>query len=358
MGIIFKYISISFLKIFGICVASTLTIYLVIDFMSRAGKLGAKGLSTIDIAGYFIFKVPLILTQVTPMSTLLATLLTLAVLTKNNEVTAIKSCGISIYYISLPILAISFFITLFTLASNELVVPYSNKRYKEMERNETGNNRDLRLFKKDKIWYFGQSRFYKIDLIDMSNKTLHGVTTFKLGQDYRVEERIDAKKAEWLEDHWNFKQGIIRLFKNGRISVETFREKKFTFAETFSDFTVTVKTPEEMNFRELKTHIAKLSKMGLDYNLEMVDLLSKISFPLINIILPLIGIPFALKTGRIASIASGVGISIAIGFVYWIAMAFNISLGHAGALPPFLAAFGSNIIFALVGIIFIMSAET
>lgn len=358
MSIIFRYISVSFMKIFGICVATTLVIYLTIDFMSRAGKLGAKGLAIIDIASYFIFKIPLILTQITPMSTLLATLLTLGILSKNNEVTTMKSCGISIYYISMPILVISFFITLFTFASNELVVPYSNKKYKEIERNETGSNRDLKLFKKDKIWYFGQNIFFKIELIDGGDKTLHGVTTFKMGENYRVEERIDAKKADWLGDHWEFEKGIIRRFKNDKLSMEKFKKKEFTFAESFSDFTVTVKTPEEMNFQELRKHIDKLSSMGLNYNRQMVDMLSKISFPLINIILPLIGIFFALKTGRIASIASGVGISIAIGFAYWVTMAFNISLGHAGVLPAFLAAFGSNIIFALVGIVLILSVKT
>jgi lipopolysaccharide export LptBFGC system permease protein LptF len=53
-----------------------------------------------------------------------------------------------------------------------------------------------------------------------------------------------------------------------------------------------------------------------------------------------------------------VGISIIIGFLYWVTMAFNISLGHVGVLPPFLAAFGSNIIFGLVGLIALMSVKT
>jgi lipopolysaccharide export system permease protein len=98
--------------------------------------------------------------------------------------------------------------------------------------------------------------------------------------------------------------------------------------------------------------------MGLDYQRYVVDLAAKVAFPLVNLIFPLIGIPFGLKTGRSSGIASGVGISIIIGFLYWVTMAFNISLGHVGVLPPFLAAFGSNIIFGLVGLIALMSVKT
>jgi len=324
--------------------------------MSRAGKLDEIGLATTDIASYFIFKIPLIFTQVTPMATLLATLLTLGIFSKNNELTVMKSCGISIYYITIPILAISFLITLFTLATNEFVVPPSNKRFREIERGAAG--RDMRLFKKDKIWYFGKNTIFKIDVIQMENKTLHGVTIFKTGKEYRVEERIDAKKVMWLENRWRFFDGIVRQFKKDTLHMERFTEKELAFEERFSDFTVTVETPEEMNFKQLRAHIGKLRNMGLDYSRYLVDLLSKISFPLINIILPLIGIPFALKTGRSAGIASGVGISIAIGFVYWVTMALNMSLGHAGALPPFLAAFGSNIIFGLIGLIALLNVRT
>ena len=109
-----------------------------------------------------------------------------------------------------------------------------------------------------------------------------------------------------------------------------------------------------MNFAELSKHIEKLKRMGLDYKRYMVDLMAKIAFPLVNFILPLIGIPFSLKTGRSAGMASGVGISIIIGFSYWVAMAFCVSLGHTGLLPPFIAAFGSNILFSIAGFISII----
>lgn len=357
MNILFRYISTNFLKLFFICILSFLTIYLTIDFMSKFWKLSARDVPFIEIGRYFIFKVPLILTQVTPMATLLATLLTLGILSRNSEITVIKSSGISIYYLSIPIVALSLVISLFSLATSEYLVPYSNKRFKAIERYRPGQDKTQRLFRKDKIWYFGVENIYKIDLLDLNNKVLHDVTVLKLDNDYEIAERTDAKKVIWKDNGWVFADGLIRYFRDP-MKVERFQKRKIEIREKFSDFTVISQTPEEMSFKELKKYIDKLKNMGLDHRRYFVDLLAKISFPLVNLSLPLIGIPFALKTGRSAGIASGVGLSIVIGFAYWVTMAFNISLGHVGALPPFIAAFGSNIIFGLLGLILIMSVKT
>ena len=357
MNILFRYISINFLKLFVVCIASFLLVYLAIDTMSKFWKLSSREVPLIDIWKYFLFKIPLILTQITPMATLLSTLLTLGLLSRNSEITVMKSCGISVYSISVPILLLSVTISIFSLFTNEYIVPYSNKRFKEIEDYRPWRKSKKRLFKRDKIWYFGKNTIYNIELLDIKNKALREVTLFKMNDNFAIVERIDAKRAIWEKGQWTFINGVKRRFKDD-FRIESFKEKNIPLEEKFSDFTVIKQSPEEMTFKELKRHIEKLKKMGLDYTRYIVDLLSKIAFPLANIILPLIGIPYALKTGRSAGIASGVGLSIVIGFTYFVIMTFNVSLGHVGVLPPFMAAFGTNIIFGLVGIISIMNIKT
>lgn len=357
MNILFKYISVNFIRFFLICVFSFLFVYLAVDAMSKLPRLSERGVPTDEILKYFIYKMPLILTQITPMATLLATLLTLGILARNSEITAMKACGISIFHISIPILILSLLISLFSLFTNEYLVPQANKKYKKIERIRDGRYRTQRLFKRNNIWYFGEENIYNIELLDVKNKSLRGVTIYKMKENFKVSERIDTKEVKWVDKGWLLKEGIIRKFNSG-LKVEEFKEKKIPLKEVFGDFTVISQTPEEMGFKELKKHIEKLDKMGLDSTRFVVDLLAKIAFPLVNFILPLIGIPYALKTGRSSGIAAGVGLSIVIGFAYWIIMAFNVSLGHVGALPPFLAAFGSNIIFALIGIISIMRVKS
>jgi lipopolysaccharide export system permease protein len=268
-----------------------------------------------------------------------------------------KACGNSIYRLSIPILVISLGIGLFSLATNEYMVPYATKRYKEIERFRPGVSAEDRLFKKNNIWYFGKGVIYKIQHINVKKELLHNITIFRLDENYHVVTRIDAKKASWEGDHWQLRDGTTRQFLPN-LKISYFDHYNFIAEETLDTFKVSEPEPEEMTFGELNQHIEKLKRMGLDYQRYVVDLAAKVAFPLVNLIFPLIGIPFGLKTGRSSGIASGVGISIIIGFLYWVTMAFNISLGHVGVLPPFLAAFGSNIIFGLVGLIALMSVKT
>jgi len=357
MSLLYRYISMHFLKLFFICIISFLFVYLSIDSMSKFWKLSSREVPLVDIGKYFLFKVPLILTQITPMATLLATLLTLGLLSQNSELVAMKACGNSIYRLSMPILVISLGIGLFSLATNEYMVPYATKRYKEIERFRPGVSAEDRLFKKNNIWYFGKGVVYKIQHIDVKKEQLLNLTILELDGDYRVTRRTDAKRASWEVDHWQLSNATIRQFLPD-LKTSYFDQYDFIAEETVDAFKVAEPEPEEMTFGELNQHIEKLKRMGLDYQRYVVDLAAKAAFPLVNIVFPLIGIPFGLKTGRSSGIASGVGISILVGFLYWVTMAFNISLGHVGVLPPFLAAFGSNIIFGLVGLIAFMSAET
>lgn len=361
MKILFKYISINFIKFYAICISSFLLVYMIIDFMGQFWKLNDRGLPAIDIFIYFLSKSPFIINQISPMATLLATILTLGILSRNSEITVMKSSGISVFQISVPILILSLLVSLCSLVSGEYLVPYSNKICKKIERYRPGRDNTNRLFKRDKIWYFGRNNIYNIDLLDPQKKILHGITILQRDNNYAISKRIDAKAALWKKDRWLFQEGTIRSFGSSlvdSISVSSFDEQEIDLEEKFSDFTVLVKKSEEMNFAELGEHIEKLKRMGLDYKKYIVDLMAKIAFPLVNFILPLIGIPFSLKTGRSAGMASGVGISIVIGFSYWVAMAFCVSLGHTGVLPPFIAAFGSNIIFSIAGFISIMKIRS
>ena len=357
MNIIFKYISINFIKFYAICISSFLLVYLIIDFMGKFWKLSSRGVPALDIGIFFLSKSPFIINQISPMATLLATILTLGIMSRNSEITVMKSSGISVFKLSIPILLLSFLISLFSIASGEYLLPYSNKIYKKIDRYRPGRDNINRLFKRDKIWYFGKKNIYNIDLLDPKKEILYGITILQRDDNYAILRRIDAETATWKKDRWVFQEGTIRSFGRNfadAIKVTSFEEQQIDLEEKFSDFTVIVKSSKEMNFAELSKHIEKLKRMGLDYKKYMVDLMAKIAFPLVNFILPLIGIPFSLKTGRSAGMASGVGISIVIGFSYWVAMAFCVSLGHTGLLPPFIAAFGSNIIFGIAGFISII----
>ena len=81
------------------------------------------------------------------------------------------------------------------------------------------------------------------------------------------------------------------------------------------------------------------------------------AFPFISPLMVLLAIPFALKRQMSGSVSLSFGIAMVIGFGYWVLAAFCVSLGHSGAIPPWLSAWVPNGIFALIGLFFFTAEE-
>jgi lipopolysaccharide export LptBFGC system permease protein LptF len=88
-----------------------------------------------------------------------------------------------------------------------------------------------------------------------------------------------------------------------------------------------------------------------------VALYFKLSFPLVSLIMALIGIPFAFSMGKRGALV-GIGLSMVIVVVYWVAVGIFRSLGSAGLLSPLLAAWGANLIFGLLGLYLLFTLRT
>ncbi len=106
-----------------------------------------------------------------------------------------------------------------------------------------------------------------------------------------------------------------------------------------------------MSFSVLYRYIVNLKKEGYETRKYLVDLYSKTSFPFVNLIMVLLGIPFSLTSGRRSGLALGVTVTVLIGFSYWIVFGINISLGYSGVIPPLVASWFTNIIFSAIGLL-------
>jgi lipopolysaccharide export system permease protein len=114
---------------------------------------------------------------------------------------------------------------------------------------------------------------------------------------------------------------------------------------------------DEMNVAELFSYIREVESEGYDATTYRVDLHARFAFPVLSIIVCIIGIGIAVKRkGR-----EGPSVSIAFGavvvFAYWVVHSFCLSLGYGGMLPPIVAAWISNIIFSCYAILNLINAE-
>ncbi|MFH1625294.1 MAG: LPS export ABC transporter permease LptG [Pseudomonadota bacterium] len=355
MTILTKYIAREFLNVFFLGLSAFVIIYLTIDILENIDDFIKEGVPFSTTMEFFMFKIPLIVVQVAPVATLLSSLISLGILSRNSEVVAMRASGISVYRIITPIIGISLLVSVGSLIGNESILPYTNQRVKYIEHTALENKSPYGFFQQNRIWYRSNNAIYNIDIFDPKGSTLKGITIYYFDGEFNLIRRIDAKMAKWVNQKWYFHEISSRSFDNGaEVSMERWHEKIIPLPEVPDDFKIVEKSADEMSYTELRSYTKKIRNEGFDATKYVVDMHAKLAFPFVSLIMPLLGVPFALKTGRGKGIVRGVGISIIISFVYWAMLAVSLSLGHSGVLPPVVSAWVSNFIFLMVGIFMLL----
>jgi lipopolysaccharide export system permease protein len=241
----------------------------------------------------------------------------------------------------------------FVFINNEFVVPYTEKK-KDYVKNVLIKGRPVRsVFRQNRIWYYGEdNRIINIQLLDPAEKRLEGVTVYRFDPPHtRLLERIDARQALYRDGGWTFLDGTVRTFaEDGGITTFSFSEKTVPLPEGPADLSQYREDPDTLNFRGLREYITKLRRSGFDPTSYVVDLYAKTSIPLISFVVALLAIPFAFHARPTGGIVASLGMSLALGFTYWILVSVGISLGHAAKAPPFIAAWGPNLFFLVLGV--------
>ena len=352
MSVLTRYVSREFLKLVGLSLGALILVYLLFDFIDRAGNLLRTDPKMIYVALYYLYKVPTIVFQLVPVSVLLACLLSLAILSKNSELTAMKAGGVSVPRIVAPIVALAALIAVAAFAINEFVVPAATQRMKYVQVVYIKGGKWKEDIRRDDLWYKSPGAIYNIGRFNPELGRLENVHVLHFNDTFDLIERTDAATAQWVNGGWTASHGVRRKFANNAITrEEPFAEQRLDLPETPADLKVVKRDPEQMSFRELREYVAELRAEGYDVRRYVVDLHGKVSFSLISVIMALLGVPWAIRSGRQGGVAFGIGLAVIIGVVYWIVLGFSLALGRSGALPPVAAAWGPHALFGAFGLI-------
>lgn len=353
MSILRRYVLLQFLRLAGLCQAGAIVIFLIADFIENIDNLLEKNAAFVDGLLYFVLKIPQMVFLSIPVTVLLASILCLVLLTRGNEVVAMRACGASIYQVAAPLLAASFAISLLAFVLNERVVPYANRQGYYIWRVHIKKIPVENFTHKDKLWYrSGDNTFWNIAYFDPGKDAMTKVTLFRLDKNGRLTQRVDADRVEWSpgENRWRFHNGVVFHFeRENEIRHEPFGTAHFELRDRPEDFKNTGKKPEDMSWPELRRYIRSLRKSGVDATRYVVDMWAKLSTPFVSFVLALVGVPFSLRSSRSSGVALGVAIAVLIGAGYLVLFYAGLSLGHAGRLPPLAAAWGPNALFLAGG---------
>jgi LPS export ABC transporter permease LptF/LPS export ABC transporter permease LptG len=355
-----RYILRKYLFIFSLAFFSMLFIFVIVTFFERIDSVYEHN-KPLSMFFHFIWlKMPEFILYILPIAALISTLLSLGLANKFNEITAMKACGISIYRIVLPLLFMGILISFVSYYIQENILPFSNKKAEETWYQITDvPARSYRHL--DRRWVLNRegNRIYNYSYLDQEALAFNRLSVFEIDSvAWSLEKRIFSEKG-YLQGHDLFLTNAwYRTFDGDRpVAYEKSDGMVLPDVEDKNFFLKDWKEPDQMSYGELKTYIGNIEEKSFETTRFKVDLQHKRSFPLTIFVITLLGIPFAFTMGKKGTLV-GIGMSMGIVMIYWGGIGIFKSLGYVSYLSPFLAAWGPNLIFGLVGLYMILTLRT
>lgn len=356
------YVMRGWLVYFALLLVTFVGIYIVFDFFQLLGDIVRNHAGPALVLDYYRYLCPYVVYLMLPLTVLVATLVNFSLLTKTNQITAIKAVGVSLYRLSLPVLAAAGLLSAGMFVLGDQYLPETNQR-QSAYRNEI-KGRPAQTYRTPEIqWIFGKSSsIFNYRFFDPNHDVFANLSVFEFDPaNFHLTRRIYAARAFW-EPHmpgWVLEDGWVRDLDGGRVTAyRTFPVATFAeLAEQPEYFKKEVKTSEQMSAVELRSYIRELRESGFDVVPLSVQLDRKFSYPLIALVVGLIGVPFSFTAGRKGAL-TGIAVSIGIAIVYWSVSSLFEAMGNLGQLPPGVAAWSPDVLFGIGGIYLLLRVRT
>jgi lipopolysaccharide export system permease protein len=345
-------------------------ILLILTFVLLMGKtlrlmdmMVNKGVQFVDVAQLIAFLMPSLLVYTIPISLLIAILIGVGRLSSDNEITVMRSSGISLYQLFIPVLFFSCTAFLATAAMSFLLVPAGNTATKNLIFSIAQHKASLGI--QEKVFNDDfQGILIYADKIPQSGDYLEGViiSDRRPGQEPAT---IFARRAYLISDPGSLSLNLrleSGISSNTDIRKSTYRQMIFQTYDIKLDIGATLSGPQEKDSREMTFQelLSALGKSGLKQKFIgelMTELYKKITIPFSCLIFSVMGLPLAIRPQRSAK-ARGFVIGLFIIMLYYLLQLGSDALVEMGRLSPVTGASGTSILFFTAAVwLFITSAR-
>jgi lipopolysaccharide export system permease protein len=350
MPILFRYLLREYAKIFFMCFAGLMTIYLVIEFFEKVRRFLRYDAQWLDVLMYFVLKMPGIAFQIAPLAILMATLLALGLLSRNHEITAMRSCGISLPWITSPFLAFAVCMAFVLLLFSSTVIPLASNEAEEIRVTRIEKKPPSTALKLPQPWArVDADTLLHVSSVAVGGSMLGGVQLFHFDHGFRLIEMTEAEEARFTGHTWALHRGFHRRFNpDGTVTLRQFEQQSIPLTLLPNDFIGALAgDSESMTFQDIRGYTGRLYQNGSQIRRLLTDYYGRIAFPFVTIIMVLVGIALSLRRSgtRGGGMAIGIGQALVVGFFYWAAHSVAIAFGRGGALPPMVAGWTTNALF-------------
>jgi LPS export ABC transporter permease LptG/LPS export ABC transporter permease LptF len=353
-----EYVLREFFTTFLLVLAGFVLLMLVFTFFDLTGDILRNHISLTTVGAYLVNLAPSMIYQIAPLAVLIAALVTFGVLNRNSEIIAMKATGISLYRLVVPIVSIGAILAVGLFLFDQYYLPQANRKQEALRSIIKGRPPQTFLHPEQK-WIFGeprpgeQGRIFYYQFFDPDRNEFANLSVFEFNPStFELSRRIFASRVYWDagSDTWRFQNGWERDFQGADVT-EYHEFKQTFFPEIHADpgyFKKEDLESQEMNFGQLHRYIRDLRQSGFDTMRLRVALWQKLAYPLIAVVMAVLGIPFALSMGRRGSL-SAIAVAIAVALAYWVVDGLFGAMGNVNYLPAPLAAWAADVLFGLVG---------
>jgi LPS export ABC transporter permease LptG/LPS export ABC transporter permease LptF len=358
-----SYVLAGFLFYFILWICAFVAMIQVYNFFELVGDIVKNNVPMSDAGRYHLFLTPKLIYDTLPFGVLLAVLVTFGVMTKNNEVTAFKACGISVRRLGLPVILMSLVLSAAAFAADYSWIPQANQIQDSLRNKIKG--RPAQTFKNpDRKWVYHDYRVYYFLHFDIEHYVMAEPWVYEIDpKTWQLTRRISAKSAHWEPNAkaWIFEQGqtIDLCDRTSECHVNNFTVASFPELTETPDntFLLEVKQSQQMNYKDLRQYIGVLNQSGFDTVTLQVQYFEKFTTPLFAVTIALISVPFGFLVGNRGAMA-GVGVSIGLAIAYFGIGKLFEQIGNVGYLPPDVSAWAPVTLFSLAGVYLMLRMRT
>ena len=343
------YIVRKFITTFFVALLLIIGIVIIFDISEKIDNFVAKEapLKAI-IFDYYVNFVPYFMNMFSPLFVFITVIFFTSKMAADSEIIAILSCGISFHRMMVPYMFSAALIAILSLCLNLFIIPDANKTRLNFEDKYVKSR--FASVGRNVHYQTSPGEFVFAESFSSWNRTAYRFTIEKI-EDSRLVSKISAESATYdtLTGSWRLKKYFIRDYNADMTDrIRSGKQLDTTLALSVKDFYLTEKTVETLTYDELNQLIA-VQKMRGDANVKfaLIEKNTRFALPFSAFILTIMGVALSSKKRR-GGIGWNIGIGIALAFTYILFLRFSQMFVHTGTLPPAIALWLPNLVFAII----------